>query len=452
MRRWLPVAILVLCSRTVMSAQQPPPQVIIPAGNVLLPNSNSVPLGPYAGLEGGAHVARVGDPSSAWLNPAGLSRAQDAEISASSGVFQISTLSTPSAPGSGGSVVRLPSLVGFMVKGAFGGRMTLGLSVATVTSWSQDTDVELVVNDGSAAERFAFSADSSFDRFVVVGSAGYVTGAWRFGAGLAVVQTDLVKNAVVSSRAADASSLRSLLLESRTSGTAFHLRPVLGVQYDASPRLKLGFMARTPAPTVYSFGSITSEGVRVGGGTSTGVSFFDPDAAFAAKLPFEVRGGAAYIGRRFEIEVDVSAETPVSSHEMLASDEPVVTYASGSGAPVIATTAFPGVASQSTSVVNVAVGGHVFLTDTGTWRLHFGAGTDRSGVGPDDQVFTKIHFGVWSVGVSGRKGRLQFTAGLNYRSGTADDVVIGQLESGTLVQSGIHVRSVGIIYAVNYRF
>jgi hypothetical protein len=451
MRQWTCVAILVACGGASVSAQQPL-QVVIPAGNVLLPNSNSVPLGPNAGLEGGAHVARVGDPSSAWLNPAGLSRAQDAEISASSGVFQVSTLSTSDVPGSGGSVVRLPSLVGFMVKGAFGGRMTLGLSVATVTSWSQDTDVELVARDGPAAQRFAFSANSSFDRFVIVGSAGYVNGPWRFGAGLAVVQTELVKHAVASTRATESTALRSLLLESRVSGSAFHLRPVLGVQYDASPRLRLGFMARTPAPTVYSSGSMTSEGVGVGAGTSTGLSFFDPEAHFAAKLPFEMRGGAAYIGRRFEIEVDLSAETPISSYEMLSSDETVATYAGGPGAPVIATSPFPGVVSQSTTVVNVAVGGHVLLSDSGLWRLHFGAGTDRSGVGADDQVFTKAHFGVWSIGVSGRKSRLQFTAGFNYRSGTADDVIIGQLDSGTLVQSGIHVRSVGVIYAVNYRF
>ena len=119
---------------------------------------------------------------------------------------------------------------------------------------------------------------------------------------------------------------------------------------------------------------------------------------------------------------------------------------------MIATATFPGVVSQSTTVVNVAVGGHVLLSDSGLWRLHFGAGSDRSGVGADDQVFTKVHFGVWSIGVSGRKGRLQFTAGFNYRSGTADDVILGQLDSGTLVQSGIHVRTIGLIYAVNYRF
>jgi hypothetical protein len=108
--------------------------------------------------------------------------------------------------------------------------------------------------------------------------------------------------------------------------------------------------------------------------------------------------------------------------------------------------------SQATTAINVAVGGHVRLTDDGVWRLHFGAGTDRSGVGPEDEIFTKVNLGTVTVGVSGTKDRLQFTAGFNYRSGKADDVVIGQLDSGTLVRSGIDVRTMGIIYAVSYRF
>ena len=452
MRRWICAVILVACGGASVSAQQPPPQIVIPAGNVLLPNTNSVPIGPSAGLEGGAYVARVGDPSSAWLNPAGLSRAQAAEISGSSGLFQISTLSHSDAPGGGGSVVRLPSLVGFSVKGAFGGKLTLGLSIATVQAWSQDTDLELIATSGSTAQRFAFSADSTFDRFVSAAAAGYVSGRWRFGGGLALVQTNLEKNAVTSTRAGDSASLRSLLLESRVSGTAFHLRPVVGVQYDWSPRLRLGFMARTPGPAVYSAGSITAEGVAANGTSSAGVSLFDPEARFTNKLPFEMRGGVAYIGRRLEIEVDVAAETGLSAYDMLASDEPVVTYTSGAGGPVISTQPFAGAMSQSQAVFNVAVGGHLVLTEDGVWRLHFGAGSDRSGVGPDDEVFTKINFGTFTVGLSGTKDRLQFTAGLNYRSGAAKDVVLGQLDAGTLVRSGINVRTVGIIYALSYRF
>ena len=444
-------ALLVACAPVVTQAQELP-AIVIPAGNVLLPNSNSVPIGPNAGLEGSAYTARVGDPSAAWLNPAGLSRAQTAEVSGSSGLFQVATLSTSGATGEGGSVYRIPSLVGFMVKGAFGGKLTLGVSLATVTSWSQDSDAELISNAGASAQRFSFSADSRFDRWVGVGSAGYVSGKWRLGAGLAVVQTSLEKNAASSSRTSDGASLGSLLIESRVRGSAFHLRPVLGAQYDVSPALKLGVVMRTPAVKIYSYGSVTSEGVRSAGATSAGVSLFDPDARFAVKLPFEIRGGAAYVGRRMEIEVDVSAEMAISTYDMLTSEKPVITYTTATGTPVVATHAFGGLVSQSKTAVNIAVGGQVRLTDNGVWRLHFGAGTDRSTVGPEDELFTKIHLGVWTLGISGTKAKFGFTAGVNYRSGSADDVTIGQIEGVTLVRSGIGVRTVGIVYSLSYRF
>lgn len=62
-----------------------------PPVNILLPNYNTVPVGPNAGLES-AYVARVGDPSARWINPAGLSRGETAELSGSSGLYQLSTV------------------------------------------------------------------------------------------------------------------------------------------------------------------------------------------------------------------------------------------------------------------------------------------------------------------------------------------------------------------------
>src|SRR5262245_30787828 len=59
--------------------------LLTPPPNVVLPNANGVPVGPFGGLEGGAYVARVDDPSSAWFNPAGLSRAKTGQISGSAG-------------------------------------------------------------------------------------------------------------------------------------------------------------------------------------------------------------------------------------------------------------------------------------------------------------------------------------------------------------------------------
>ena len=49
-------------------------EVTTPPPNLLVPNYDTVPVGPFGGLEGTAYVARVGDPSAAWFNPAGLVR------------------------------------------------------------------------------------------------------------------------------------------------------------------------------------------------------------------------------------------------------------------------------------------------------------------------------------------------------------------------------------------
>ena len=65
-------------------AQQLDP-LVTPPPNAVLPNANGVPVGPFGGLEAGAYAARVDDPSAAWFNPAGLSRAKTAQISGSGG-------------------------------------------------------------------------------------------------------------------------------------------------------------------------------------------------------------------------------------------------------------------------------------------------------------------------------------------------------------------------------
>jgi len=82
LRAWV-TAVIGLGSVVVLSAQNP--DLVTPPANILLPNYNTVPVGPSAGLESGAYVARVGDPSASWINPAGLSRGENTELSGSSG-------------------------------------------------------------------------------------------------------------------------------------------------------------------------------------------------------------------------------------------------------------------------------------------------------------------------------------------------------------------------------
>src|SRR6476659_7539372 len=108
------LVLAVICAPAAAGAQGlPNVDVVTPPANVLLSNYDSVPVGPNAGLEGNAYVARVADPSAAWINPAGLARATASEISGSSGLFQIASVSPSALPDTGGSVQQLPSLVGF---------------------------------------------------------------------------------------------------------------------------------------------------------------------------------------------------------------------------------------------------------------------------------------------------------------------------------------------------
>src|SRR5262245_208622 len=91
-------------------------QVVTPPQNLVLPNYNSVPVGPFGGLEGSAYAARVGDPSAAWFNPAGLARQDSPQISGSAGVYQRTSVTPEALPNTGGSVQQLPNYVGFTFK------------------------------------------------------------------------------------------------------------------------------------------------------------------------------------------------------------------------------------------------------------------------------------------------------------------------------------------------
>jgi hypothetical protein len=58
----------------------------------------------------------------------------------------------------------------------------------------------------------------------------------------------------------------------------------------------------------------------------------------------------------------------------------------------------------------------------------------------------------WTVGMSGAVGRLTFAAGANIRSGTADNITIRNLLDGQTIEAEIDLRTVGLIYALSYRF
>jgi hypothetical protein len=436
----------------IASAEPQNTDLVKPPVNILLPNYNTVPVGPNAGLEG-AYVARVGDPSAGWINPAGLSRGETTELSGSSGLYELATVSPTGFSNSGGSFGSIPSLVGVTVPKRIGGRWTLGLVVLTPNWWAQGTDTQSITNQADSRIRFAYSADSHYEQIVIAGAAGGVWGRWRVGGTLALTETDVSRNGVVSDRIATDTGLTSVLIESRASGDAIQIRPIAGLQYDASKHILLGATLRMPAVTILRSGSYTSDAVAAGS-SDQGLSFFDPNAAFAYHFPFEIHGGAAYVAPRAQIELDVHGYTRVAQYVMLSSSEPIITYAEGppGSPPAINTQPFSGFTSESRGVVNVSAGGHLRLTADGRWRVHFGIATDRSPVGPAEQVFTRVNLYGGTLGISGTKGAFQFTFGANYRSGSSSDFAVRPLPGIGVIPPGLRVETLGLIYAISYKF
>jgi hypothetical protein len=427
-------------------------QVVTPPPNLVLANYDNVPVGPFGGLEGSAYVARVGDPSAAWFNPAGLARESTAQISGSAGVYQFTSITPEQLPNRGGSFQQLPNFVGFTFVAR--PRLTVGAALVTTNSWTQETDAELLSAVPNGQQRFSYSADSTYERRILALSAGYRTSdALRVGGGLAFSLMNVRLVQTISDRIGDSSGLRSLLVNSRASGSAIQVRSQAGVQYDRA-QWRFGAAIRTPGLTFHRNGAVTLDGLVDVGAMSAGASVFDPDADLEYHLPWEFQGGAAWVRDRLELELDIQAYTPIDAYSMIATGQPVVVYGE-SGAnqpPTVTTRPFPGLTSASEGVVNVGGGGHVRLLPNRDLRLHAGIGSNFSPVTDQDMVFNKVDLLNWSLGVSGSLGRLQFAAGFNHQSGTAYDVTLRNLLNGQVVQSAMDVAMTGFIYSLAYQF
>jgi hypothetical protein len=427
-------------------------QVTTPPPNFVLSNYSSVPVGPFGGLEGAAYVARVGDPSAAWFNPAGLARESTAQISGSAGVYQRTSINPESLPNQGGSFQQLPNFVGLTF--APSSTITVGAALISTNAWNQETDSELINAVAGGQQRFAYSADADFERRVLAFGAGYhKDGPWRFGGGLAFSLTSLRQVQSVSDRIGNSTGLKTLLVSSRTSGSAIQLRAQVGAQYDTKA-FRFGAAIRTPGATIHRSGVVTLDGALDPGTGSLGASVFDPDASFEYHLPWEFQGGAAWVHERIELEVDLQTYSSISAYAMLSTPNPAVIYVDrGNGqAPSVITQPYPGLTSQSDAVYNVHGGGNVKLLKNRDMRLHAGVGSNQSPVGAQDVVFTKADLVTWTLGLSGSLGKFTFAAGFNHQSGTASNITLRNLLDGRVVQSPVDVSMTGFIYSLAYQF
>ena len=102
--------------------------------------------------------------------------------------------------------------------------------------------------------------------------------------------------------------------------------------------------------------------------------------------------------------------------------------------------------------MNVAIGGHYNLTSSGKWVLHGGYATDRSPVGEQDTVFTKVHLQNVTVGLSARTKYVLGSVGVQYASGSSSPIDLRRLQSGRVFTTNFDVSNLGFVYSLALLF
>lgn len=440
-----------------VSAQStlPLPSVAVAPTNVLLPNYSGVPIGEIGGLEVGAFLARANDSSSVFYNPAGLTRAEQTSVSGTAGLFQFGTVSGDHVGESGHSFQQVPAMFAFVLKDFLGrDNLAAGLSIARTTAWQQSIDFARTTQTGTATDRLSYSSQAQLDSYLGSAGFGYASsGKWRTGFSVDGQYTSSERRQAVADQYRTAIGLTALSVNARSEASAIHLRLTAGTQYQLTPSWVAAAVIRTGGLGIYSSGLAMLEGLSDSGATTTTGSFFDAGPEVTYRVPFEVKTGLAYTSKRGEAEFDLLWFDGAGEYQAYASSQPVIVVVdpgSGSSPSVTNYTARPPVI-DSNGVVNVAIGGHFDLRSDRSWVVHGGFGTDRSPVGPNDTVFTKVDLSKFTAGVSARTAHFLGSLGVQYLAGTSDPIVLRDLPAGPLTTS-VKVRSLGLLYSLSVLF
>jgi hypothetical protein len=415
------IAIGLVISRVPALAQTSPVPTV-PAVSVVLPNYNTVPIGEVASLEGGAFVARADDASAGFYNSAGLARAERTSVSGSAGAFQFSSVSPEGLNNVEGSFQQIPSMFGLVLHNLLG-HPTLagGLSIVRVNAWAQAVEAESV-RPGVASLDGQYTWTSRRQS---------IADQLTTPTGLDALNVNAIGNLSVS-----------------------HLRATLATQFELTPSFHLGLVMRTPGIGVTATGSASLEGLaRTGGNTAT-TTFFDPDAGVEYRLPFEFRGGLAWLGKRAQLEADVFSYSGNGQYQLVTTTNTVTTISDNGqgGTPIIVEQPYVSPTVDARAVINVAVGGQYHLTESGAWALHGGYATDRSPVGANDTAFTKVNLQKVTMGMSARTSMFLGSLGLQYLNGQSAPLTLGITPDGSAISTRFKVSSFGVVYSLAVLF
>ena len=450
-------ALLAIASLSVTASLGRAQSLLIPQ-NIILPNYNRVLIGQQQGLESGAYVARSDDEASNWYNPAGLAQSKQSSVGASGTSYDWTTVS---AEGFGRTTKRaqLNTLSGFI--GAVLGdpivsnpRLRLGFGISTPVSWRSSFDTVLPLDVTGGNERLGYSATVSLSVREPSVNVGYaMSDRVRLGGGLGMTMVGLQQTQTVSDRLLVGSAYASTLRAYSTEGSSYGLRATLGAQWDLTERLTLGGLIRTPNVAFTGTTQIDYSSIQTADSATTDAAFRDEEAKFQYRLPLEGDLGLAFTSRDAHagIEVNVRAYAPINRYAVFSTSELITTVrVDSNGTATPGTTSLSDLTTAATSVIDVAVGGHIDLKQG--HRIHAGIYTDSSPVADGESPYRQADFVGASLGYSITGKHFSGSLGTAYLHGQAKSATVAQLLSGASANAKLTVDTFNVFYALSFTF
>jgi long-subunit fatty acid transport protein len=422
--------------------------------SIAITNYDRVLVGQEEALEAGAFVARVGDTTSGWYNPAGMATMTRTAIGASASGFESDLLSLEGiAKQRGGSmsIYQLPSFFGAVLGKEVidSEHWRIGLTITKPTSWNQE-----IVGGAAGSTRVSYSSHVGLSTLLPMFSASYSPFAsLRFGAGIGVAITSLSEIQTFSEQVALPTTADAFLRNVDAKGSIWNVTGTLGAQWDATENIVVGAMIRTPGLKIIQSGSLTYQNVDNRSTPWNQTFFTDKDATFDYRLPLDVNVGVAWRSKAFEAEFDLRFHSAISEYKLFASTQPVhiTTTDPVTGLPVYATQAFPNLTNGARAVWNFALGGRYNLNEF--WSFHGGFFSDASPTSTSGaNLFRSVDMYGITAGAKVRGDHLSGSFGLGYSWGSSQRFQFGDPVTGTPIDTRLTITSLSLLYAVAYKF